>query len=170
MGDLINLTMKENYSFSYNVFEDVTELTPDDQALVEKARKATELSYAPYSKFNVAAVAKTSSGQFVTGTNQENASFPAGICAERTLLSAVSSLYPADSVTTIAISYHNNNAGGHSDRPVSPCGICRQSLLEFENRTKQKIRLILSGMNGKVMVIDSASMLLPFSFGSDDLK
>lgn len=162
--------MKENVSFSYTVFENVGTLIPEDQALVEKARQATELSYAPYSKFNVAAVAKTSSGQFIVGTNQENASYPVGICAERTLLSAVSSIAPTDTIKTIAISYHNLNEGGHSDRPITPCGICRQSLLEFENRTQQKIKLILCGMEGKVIVIESASMLLPLSFGSADLK
>lgn len=162
--------MKENFSFSYSQFDSSEELNPDDKALLEKARQTTELAYAPYSRFHVAAVAKTSNGQFVIGTNQENASYPAGICAERTMLSALSSMFPGESINTIAVSYQNFSPGGHSDKPASPCGICRQSLVEYENRTKQKIRIILSGMEGKVIVIESVSMLLPFSFGEADLK
>lgn len=162
--------MKENFSFSYSQFDSSDELNPDDKALVERARQTIDIAYAPYSNFHVAAVARTVNGNIVSGTNQENASYPAGICAERTLLSAISSLYPGEAIDTIAVSYKNFNPGGHSDKPVSPCGICRQSLLEYENRTSHKIRVILTGMEGKVIVIDSASLLLPFSFGQDDLN
>ncbi|HWH63654.1 MAG TPA: hypothetical protein VNS50_10285, partial [Ginsengibacter sp.] len=104
----------------------------------------------------------------VSGTNQENASFPAGICAERTLLSTASSLFPGVGIDTIAISYDNTK--GSSDRPVSPCGICRQSLVEFQDRTKKQIRIILSGSTGKVMVIENAKDLLPLVFSADDIK
>ncbi len=97
--------------------------------------------------------------KLLPGTNQENASYPAGICAERVLLSNASSQYPGVGIDTIAISY--NNIKGKSDRPVSPCGICRQSFAEFQRRTKTPIRIILSGMEGKVQIIENAAFLLP---------
>jgi cytidine deaminase len=102
------------------------------------------------------------------GTNQENASYPAGICAERTLMSVASTLFPNVAIQTIAISY--DNLKGKSDHPISPCGICRQSLVEFQQRTNHPIRIILGGMEGKVQVIENAANLLPFSFSADDLK
>lgn len=155
-------------SFNLTEYDSIDELQANDKALLETAKETTRNAYAPYSGFLVGAAAMLNNGQMVTGTNQENASYPVGICAERTLLSTASSLYPGVGIYTIAISYDNTH--GSSDRPVSPCGICRQSLVEFENRTNQKIRLILSGLTGKVQVIESASLLLPLSFTNDDLK
>jgi cytidine deaminase len=159
---------KKEYKFDFVTCASDKELTDADAALIKKAREATALAYAPYSNFMVAAIAKLSNGEIVTGTNQENASYPVGICAERVLLSTVSSLYPTIAIDTIAISYYNKN--GKSDRPISPCGICRQTLLEYEERAKQSIRLILSGQEGEVVIIEKAAQLLPLSFGSDDLK
>ncbi len=159
---------KEEYQFSYEVYSSSDELTQPDAWLVNEARGVTESAYAPYSNFNVGAVAKLANGEIVAGTNQENASYPVGLCAERVLLSSAATLYPNVAIETIAISYNNNN--GESNHPISPCGICRQTLSEYEERTKQPIRLILSGMEGKVFVIKRSSLLLPLSFGSVDLK
>ena len=125
-------------------------------------------AYAPYSHFNVGAAALLTDGKIVTGTNQENASYPVGICAERVLLSAVASQYNNAAIETIAISY--NNLNGASKHPISPCGICRQSLAEYEERTRQPIRLILSGLEGEVYVIEKAQYLLPLSFNADDMQ
>lgn len=143
-------------------------LTEQDRELVMEARKSTGNAYAPYSGFKVAAVARLNNGAIVSGTNQENASYPAGICAERTLLSAVSSLYPNEKIKTIAITYHNLN--GDSSQPVAPCGICRQSLLEYELRTQQPIRLLLAGNEGKIFIVSKASSLLPLGFSSEDMN
>jgi len=140
----------------------------NEKLLVKKAFEAQKRSYAPYSNFNVGAAAKLANGEIVAGTNQENASYPAGLCAERVLLSSAATLYPGVAIESIAISYNNNN--GESNHPISPCGICRQSLVEYEERTKHPIRLILSGMEGKVFIIKTAGLLLPLSFGSADLK
>jgi cytidine deaminase len=159
---------KKEFHFSFDVYHSTEELSKEDAALLNEARKTTAQAYAPYSNFKVGAVAKLSNGELVSGTNQENASYPVGLCAERVLLASVASRYQNVTIDTIAISYHNYN--GESDRPVSPCGICRQSLLEYEERTNQPIRLILSGMKGDVIVVEKASQLLPLSFGSDDLK
>jgi cytidine deaminase len=159
--------VKKEYSFSFEIYNSINELTAQDASLLNEAIKATEQSYAPYSRFRVAAVAKLINGKIVTGTNQENASFPVGICAERVLLSAASSLYPGVAVETIAVSYNNEN--GKSDHPISPCGICRQSLQEYEQRMKHPIRLILGGMQGKIFIIPNTSLLLPLAFSGDEL-
>lgn len=159
---------KENYGFVFDVYDSVDELSSQDAWLLQEARGVTESAYAPYSNFNVGAVAKMANGEIVAGTNQENASYPAGICAERVLLSSAATLYPQVPIETIAISY--NNINGISDHPISPCGICRQSLSEYEERMNHPIRLILSGLEGKVYIIEKSSNLLPLSFGSVDLK
>ncbi|MFZ1530113.1 MAG: cytidine deaminase [Ferruginibacter sp.] len=160
--------MKEDYKFSFEVFESSEDLSQADKDLVEAAKKATETAYAPYSNFLVGAAAILQNGQLVSGSNQENASYPVGTCAERVLLGAAGVLHPDIPITTMAISY--NNIHGESNRPISPCGMCRQALKEFEDRTKKPIRLILTGKEGKVYVLDAASQLLPLSFGSTDMK
>lgn len=159
---------KEAFQFTYEVYDSVEELSQQDAWLVNEAREVTSAAYAPYSNFNVGAVAKMANGEIVAGTNQENASYPVGICAERVLLSSAATLYPNVPIDTIAISYNNTN--GESSHPISPCGMCRQSLVEYEERMKQPIRLLLSGMEGKVFIIQKANLLLPLSFGSVDLK
>ena len=159
---------KEEFRFEYQVFFFFVELTKEDAWLLNEAREVTAAAYAPYSNFNVGAVAKLANGEIVAGTNQENASYPVGICAERVLLASAASLYPNIAIDTIAISYNNNN--GESIHPISPCGMCRQSLVEYEERVKQPIRLLLSGLEGKVIVVNKANLLLPLSFGSIDLK
>ena len=94
----------------------------------------TEQAYAPYSNFHVGAVAKLENGEIVAGTNQENASYPVGICAERVLLGSAATLHPDVAIESIAISYNSEKV--KSDHPISPCGMCRQSLLEYENGKK----------------------------------
>ena len=158
---------KKDIQFSVEVYASSNELNSADAALLESARKTTNNAYAPYSNFLVGAIASLENGQTVQGTNQENASYPVGLCAERVLLSGAASLYPGIAIKTIAISY--NNLNGESDHPVSPCGICRQSLSEYEDRVSHPIRLILSGMKGEVYIIESAKHLLPLSFNATDL-
>jgi len=161
--------MKENkFEFNYNVFESIDELPEDLKKLLSEARAITAQAYAPYSNFQVGAIAKLANGETVTGSNQENASFPVGLCAERVLLASVSSVYPKIPIETIAISYKSENV--KSDHPISPCGICRQALQEYEGRINQHVKLILGGMTGPVYVIDSASRLLPLAFTSEELR
>ncbi len=159
---------KEKYSFLFEVYPSIKELLSQDAALVVEARKITSNAYAPYSNFKVAAIAHLENGKTISGTNQENAAYPVGICAERVLLSTVSSLFPNEVINTIAISFDNKN--GKSNHPISPCGICRQSLIEYEQRVQHPIRLILSGLQGKIYVVEKASQLLPLSFGSENFK
>jgi cytidine deaminase len=158
---------KQKFEFSFEVYDSSDELSKEDQKLLAEARDVTAKAYAPYSDFYVGAAAKLTNGKLVLGTNQENASFPVGICAERVLLSSISSFYPGTPIETMAISYQNKVV--KSDHPISPCGMCRQSLQEFEGRMGKPVRLILAGMEGKVYIIDSASSLLPLAFTSGEL-
>ena len=160
--------VKQELKFTIEVYDSSDELNDNDAFLLSEARSVTQFAYAPYSSFQVGAVAKLVNGKTVSGTNQENASYPAGICAERSLLSAAASNHPGIAIETMAITY--NNLKGESDTPVSPCGICRQSLSEFQNRFQKPIRVILSGMKGKVQIIDNAGYLLPLAFTSENLK
>ena len=159
--------MKNELNITYELYDNDAALEAKDLALLILAREASAGAYAPYSKFLVGAAAMLNNGKIITGTNQENASYPVGICAERVLLSAAAVLHPNEPRARLAISYSNLN--GLSDKPISPCGICRQSLLEYEERMKQGFKIIMSGLTGKILIISSAAALLPFSFGSSDL-
>jgi len=159
--------MKEKkIEIEYKVYQDISELSNKDAELLTTARNITKQAYAPYSHFRVGAAARTEKGM-VTGTNQENASFPVGICAERSLLSAAATLFPGIAIDTIAISYDNEK--GKSIHPISPCGMCRQALLEYESRGGKPLRLILGGQSGEIIVVESVSKLLPFAFTDKEL-
>ncbi len=158
---------KYQQQFEYDVYDDQTSLSAADAALLQIARDVTQHDYAPCSHIRVGAAASFVNLETITVTNQENASFPVGICAERVALSTASSLYPEVAIDTIAISYHNLE--GESNKPISPCGICRQTLAEYEQRLHRPIRLVLGGLQGKVFVLQTASHLLPLSFSSNDM-
>jgi len=140
-------------------------LNSSQRDLLEQATSAASRAYAPYSRFLVGAALIRSNGVVVTGNNQENASFPAGICAERTALHAALSQDPATIVVEMAIVVPS----APPDRPVSPCGICRQALLEQEHRQGSPIRLLLASSNGRVIELERAGDLLPLSFDASFL-
>jgi cytidine deaminase len=155
--------MKEEvFQFSYLVYDSPDELSEEDRKLLSTALDATSLAYAPYSQFNVGAAAKLANGEIIKGGNQENASFPAGICAEGVVLAVASSQFPNVPIDTLAISYNSNS--NKSDHPIAPCGICRQSLQQFRDKAGSPVRLILGGAEGKVFVVSDASALLPLAF------
>jgi cytidine deaminase len=158
---------KKELGFSVEIYGGIDELEAGDANLLTLAREASYNAYAPYSNFNVGAAALLADGQTVTGSNQENASYPAGICAERVLLSSVASRHPGAAILAIAVSYRNLR--GESRHPISPCGICRQSLAEYEARIHQPIRLIMAGAEGEVHILESAGHLLPLAFGAADM-
>ena len=152
---------------AYTEYDSVTELPAPDQELVKAAHHAALRAYAPYSKFYVGAALRTSDGTIVTGNNQENASFPAGTCAERTALHAAMSVDPNTVITTMAVIVPQVTGV----RPVSPCGICRQALLEQESRQDRKpLRLLMAVQNGPVFELTSAGALLPLSFDASFLN
>jgi cytidine deaminase len=150
------------------IFPDFKSLEPADAILLEAARHATENAYAPYSKFRVGAAIRLTNGHILTGSNQENASFPAGLCAERVTLSAASATFPGIAITDLALTYINESGTGN--RPISPCGICRQTLAEYEQRFGRSMRLILGGISGEIFILNRATDLLPFAFSSQELK
>ena len=160
--------MLQKFEFEYELLDDKELLSAVDQELLEKAKEATKTAYAPYSNFYVGAAARLSNGEIVIGSNQESSSFPVGICAERALLNSIGSQFPTLSIKSMAVSYKPRDKS--SNEPISPCGMCRQSLLDFENRYGSPIKIILSGMTGKVMVIPSATCMLPFGFDGAVLK
>jgi cytidine deaminase len=159
--------IENKFEFSYQVYDDIIELKEEDAWLLTEARTVTEQAYAPYSNFQVGAVAILENGEIVAGTNQENASYPVGTCAERVLLGSVATLHPNVPIKTIAISF--NTKESNCDHPISPCGMCRQALLEYESRVKNPIRLILSGQTGKVYILKTAKFLLPLAFTGEEL-
>lgn len=148
-------------------FCQLEELADDDRRLVEKAIAATHNSYAPYSNFHVGACLRLADGLEVIGANQENAAFPSGLCAERSAVFAAQSMFPDKPITALAIAARNEN--GLTAQPVSPCGACRQVILEMEDRYKQDVRILLYGTEG-VYVIPSVKSLLPLHFVDSNMR
>lgn len=142
------------------------ELSEADRKLVEAAKTATRTSYAPYSNFRVGAALLLDNGEIITGSNQENAAYPVGCCAERTALFYAGAHYPDVPVRAIAIAARNSE-GEFLTQPAAPCGMCRQALMETEHRLGT-IRVLLYGQNG-TYCLRSVADLLPLVFTSDDL-
>lgn len=143
------------------------ELTKADQILLKSAMEATSRSYAPYSRFSVGAAALLGNGTVVTGTNQENAAYPSGLCAERTTLFYANSQYPDQPITTLAIAARTEN--DFIEKPIPPCGACRQVILETEKRYKQPIRILLYGKEC-IYEIKNIGDLLPLSFDASAME
>lgn len=150
--------LKQEISIRKYIYE---ELSDSDKQLVEAAKEATKRSYAPYSHFNVGAAVTLEDGTIITGANQENAAYPSGLCAERTALFHAGSQYPDKAVTTLAIAASNSE--GFTELPVTPCGACRQVLLETEMRYKRPIRVLMYG-KAFIYEIFGTKDLLPLSF------
>ena len=138
------------------------ELTAEERSLIEQAIEGTNRSYSPYSHFRVGAALKLLNGVTIIGCNQENAAFPSGICAERSALFAAGAQYPDQPVVMLAIAARNEE-GVFTEHPVSPCGPCRQVLIETETRFHHPVRILLYGQRC-VYVVDSIKQLMPLSF------
>lgn len=138
------------------------ELTECEQDLVRRAVEATYTSYAPYSHFNVGAALMLEDGTVMPGCNQENAAFPVGLCAERSAIFAAGAQHPTVTPVTLAIAARDTY-GELTEEPVSPCGSCRQVIIETEQRYKRKLRILLYGKRC-VYVMDGIQNLMPLSF------
>ncbi|MBA4410360.1 MAG: cytidine deaminase [Bacteroidota bacterium] len=147
-------------------YQNIDELTENDQNLLHEARRITEFAYAPYSGFHVGAAILLGNGIIIKGNNQENSAYPSGLCAERVALFYANANYPDSEVKTIAISAAKN--GVLVNEPVKPCGSCRQALAETEVRFETPIRIILDGQTS-IMVLNGMKSLLPLSFSKKDL-
>ena len=144
------------------------ELAEEDQRLVRKAIEATERSYAHYSHFKVGACIRLANGDELLGANQENAVYPVGLCAERTAIFAAQVQQPDQPIVAIAIAARNERDELLVE-PVTPCGSCRQVMVEMENRYEKPMRILLYGTRG-IYVIDSVRALMPLTFGEDSMK
>ena len=138
------------------------ELTAEERHLVELAIEATSRSYAPYSHFRVGSAVRLANGVELIGCNQENAAYPSGLCAERTALFTAGAQYPDEPVTMLAIAARTPD-GELQQEPVSPCGSCRQVIIETETRFRQRVRILLYGRRC-IYVLDGISQLMPLSF------
>lgn len=138
------------------------ELSETERQLVQLAIQATDHSYVPYSHFHVGAALLLKNGETVIGCNQENAAFPAGICAERSAIFSAGAKYPDQPIMMMAIAARNDN-GELQEEPISPCGPCRQVLIETEKRFKQPVRILLYGEK-HVYIVDGIKQLMPLSF------
>ncbi|MGK0413155.1 MAG: cytidine deaminase [Polaribacter sp.] len=149
------------------VYNDVSELSYEDSMLMGRAVEARKKAYAPYSKFNVGAALLLENNEIVTGNNQENAAYPSGMCAERVAIWKAGSEYPNVKILQLAISASSSIRT--VDKPVGPCGACRQSLSEYEIRQKQHFSVLFMGEVGEIIKTSSLDSLLPFSFDSSYL-
>lgn len=159
--------MREKEIISKIRIYDYEELSEADRELIDKAKEATQTSYAPFSKFCVGAAARLSDGTIVTGSNQENAAFPSSLCAERTALFYANARYPEKSVEELAIAAYAH--GTFLKSPIPPCGACRQVILGVEERYGRPIRILLFGEEG-TYVVDSIKALLPLQFTGETMN
>ncbi len=151
----------------FRVYKSKDLLDPSHKNLITQAMEASASSYSPYSNYQVGAALMLGNGQVITGSNQENASYPAGLCAERVALFHTASVLPDEKIMALA-TVAKRRADTHF-RPVSPCGICRQVIVEYELKQNSPIQVILQSPNGDWIVTDNAKMLLPFCFDKESL-
>jgi len=151
----------------YQEYTSIHELNEQEQLLLNKAIAQTKNSYSPYSEFKVGAALELENGVFVLGSNQENAAYPSGLCAERTALFTAGANHPEEQVKAIAIAAQSDKYKVNG--PVFPCGACRQVMAETEQRGAAPMKVIVGNSTGKVLVFSSIQSLLPFRFDNLDL-
>lgn len=158
--------MKKEIQLQYQEYTNEKDLPASYKLLIDAAKQASEDAYAAYSHFKVGAAVLLDNQEIITGNNQENAAYPSGLCAERVATFYANAKYPGNTVLAIAIAA--SNASGFLAYPVTPCGACRQVLLETEERYDEPITVILYGTE-KIQLIPNAKSLLPFFFDKNAL-
>ena len=146
----------------FTIYSNSNELSASDKELFLKAIDARKNAYAPYSKFSVGASLLLENGEIIQGNNQENAAYPSGMCAERVAIWNASSQFPKTPIKKIFISAKSKNKT--VNKPVPPCGSCRQTIIEYELKQEQNIEIFFSGETGNIIRADSIADLLPFAF------
>jgi len=162
------MAIRKNISFDITVHSSFDELNNKDQILMKAAIKARQDAYAPYSNFNVGAAVLLENGVIVEGNNQENASYPSGLCAERVAVFYAGAKFPGIRIKAIAISAAS--ATHEVSEPAAPCGNCRQAISEYEFRQGDPIKILLMGETGSIIECDSLADLLPLGFNSTFLN
>jgi len=159
---------KKVLNISFEQYNSADELKAEDKNLLQEAIDATKSAYAPYSNFKVGAAVLLDNGIIVKGSNQENAAYPSGLCAERVALFSAASQFPGVKIKAIAVTaFLKNELTPH---PVSPCGDCRQVMAEYEHRYGAGIRFIMMDTDKKILVAENVKSLLPFLFSGESLK
>jgi cytidine deaminase len=153
---------------SYFELDSADELSADDHQLLNMAADALKSAYVPYSHYKVGSAVMLENGVIITGSNQENMAFPSGLCAERVALFSAASQHPGITIRSIAITAQSKDFP--VNEPVSPCGACRQAMIEYETNQGKPIKLILGCETGKTILITKVGDLLPLSFKEDKLK
>lgn len=153
---------------SIKVYSDSSQLTEVEQNLLHSARKACDTAYAPYSHFFVGVAALLENGEVITGSNQENAAYPSGLCAERVALFAAAAKYPGIKVLQMAIAARKMDSDQYL--PITPCGGCRQVMVEYEELHQHPITLLMRQENGEIHKMDRVGDLLPLSFSMKYLE
>lgn len=153
---------KKIQQFTYAVHQDVNSISDEHKEVITKAIENREQAYAPYSGFNVGAAVLLKNGKIVTGSNQENAAYPSGLCAERVALFAAGSHYPDVEIETLVVTCRNTKK--LTDQPFSSCGGCRQVMLEYELKQTSPITVYYLGETGPVIQVDSVTDLVPLFF------
>ncbi len=159
--------MTLEYVIQYRVYESIHELSELQRKILEVAYSSSQLAYAPYSNFKVGAAVLLSNNEIITGFNQENASYPCGICAERNALYSSIATYPKEQILILAISCFSQDL---KKLPSTPCGLCRQVMNEIEINNKKEIELILGHPHGQIITFNTCKDLLPFGFTPDNLN
>ena len=155
-------------TISYQEYSSFDDLDTIDQDLCKEAIKAMATSHSPYSEFRVGAAVKLESGKIVYGSNQENAAYPSGLCAERVALFTIGSNYPDEKIISIAITAHTNNF--QITEPVTSCGACLQVMAEYEKKQSYPIEVLFYCQNGSIIKTKGIKSLLPFAFAETRLK
>lgn len=158
---------KVEFSTEVFVYEDLNELQDIEVKLLETAQEALEKAYAPYSNFLVGSAVLLENGEILSGANQENAAYSSCICAERTVLSAASSLFPKSKPLMLSVVIKNLKK--ETKDPAAPCGECRQYIFEVESRFQSEIPILMKAQSNKIYKVKSASHLLPLAFQKSDL-
>lgn len=151
-----------HYTFDYERFSSIDELSSARRRSIAAAQEALQSSYAPYSDFRVGAAVELQDGVLLRGANQENAAYPSGLCAERVALFSAMSQHPRRPIVRMAIAAKNSK--GWLARPITPCGSCRQVMLEYAQLQREPIEVIMFGTE-EIIVVTDARQLLPFAFG-----
>jgi len=155
--------LQQEFQFSYTFLTHWHQLDAADQHLVDQANLAMQKAYAPYSNFKVGASVLLENGQIICGSNQENVAFPSGLCAERVALNYVGANFPDVVIDTLCVVARGELMP--EDHMLSPCGGCRQVMLESENRQVPPIRVILVNQDHRTIILNAVRDLLPFGFG-----
>lgn len=149
---------------NYMEYDSEKELEAQDQTLLKSAQNNLQNAYAPYSQFKVSALVKLAGNTHVLGTNQENAAYPSGLCAERVAVFSAKATHPEKEVEKIFIVTEQGN-----ELPFSPCGACRQALIEYEMTQKKPIQVLLKSGKSKIWKFNSVRDLLPFAFEAEEI-